>query len=189
MPFLGYQTRLRDKPTVDLPTAPFNDLATWHKIAFLYNNKTTSKLQELHAMAARPDLVDRLIKVVKNRNGHRLAGDVEVAKMALSQQDQISLSLNYIEQELETTVRKSDFETAIAPEKEKIVKQIHECLTQANLSSAQIDTLFMTGGTTAIPSIFAACRNAVPTARVVEGDKLGSVGTGLAIDAAVKFGD
>ncbi len=187
MPFLGYNTRLREKPGVDLPTAPFNDLATWHKIAFLYNNKTTSKLNELRAMAARPDLVDRLIKVVKDRNGHRLAGDVETVKMALSQCAQAPLPLPYIDQGLETTVRKNDFENAIAPEQEKIVKQIHECLAQANLAASQIHTLFMTGGTTAIPAIYAACCAAVPRATVIEGDKLGSVGTGLAIDAAVKF--
>ena len=188
MPFLGHKTRLREKPTIDLPTTPFSDLATWHKIAFLYTNKTASKLNELRAMAARPDLVDRLIKVVKDRNGHRLAGDVENAKMTLSQQEQALLPLTYIAPNLETTVRKNDFEKAIAPEQDRIVNQINECLTQANLSAAQIHTLFMTGGTTAIPAIFDACRAAVPNATVIEGDKMGSVGTGLAIDAAIKFG-
>jgi hypothetical chaperone protein len=188
MPLLGYGTPLRDKREIDVPTGPFQDLATWHKIAFLYNNKTLMRLQELQSIAARPELVSRLVKVVADRQGHRLAGNVEAAKMNLSENTQISVNLDYIEQGLGAELQRKRFEADIAPEKEKIIREIKECLVQAKVKAAQINTLFMTGGTTAVPAIFDACRKAVSGARLVEGDKMGSVGTGLAIDAAVKFG-
>jgi hypothetical chaperone protein len=187
MPLLGYKTTMRDKPEIDLPMAVFHDLATWHKIGFLYNNKVMHKLHELHAMAARPDLVQRLVKVVHDRNGHRLAGQVEAAKIMLSTNARNTLALNFIEPGLEAALHKNIFESSIKPEQNKIVTCINECLSQANLSASQIDTLFMTGGTTSIPSVFDACKHALPQAKLVEGDKLGSVGSGLAIDASTKF--
>ena len=189
MPFLGYKTQIKNKPELLLPNSPFHDLATWHKIIFLYNNKAMSKLNELLVNAACPELVERLIKIVKYRNGHRLAGDVEVAKMALSNQENTKLELNYVESGLETILKRKAFEKAISPEREKIIKQINECLLQANISATQINTLFLTGGSTAIPSILAECQETVPNAKIVKGNQLGSVGTGLAIDASIKFAE
>lgn len=188
MPLLGYQTPQRARPELDLPSSFFHDLATWHKIMLLYNNKTHRALQDMRYVAAREDLVDRLIQIVKHHDGHRLAGDVELAKIALSQQEQTSLKLGYVEAGLEIKLHRDRFESATEVEHDKIAKQIRECLVLAKVKASQVNTLFLTGGTTAIPSVLDVCKKAVPHARVVAGDKLGSVGIGLAIDAGIKFG-
>lgn len=187
MPFLGYKSRIKNKPQMFLPSSPFYDLATWHKIIFMYNNKTLTMLSELRLLAAEPEKVDRMIKIVKQRNGHRLAGDIEAAKIALSEQDQTPMQIDYVEEDLQIILQRAKFELATAPERDKITGQIQQCLADAAIMPSQIDTIFLTGGSTAIPSVFAACKNTVPAARVVTGNRLGSVGTGLAIDAGVRF--
>jgi hypothetical chaperone protein len=188
MPLLGYNTSQRARAELNLPASVYFDLATWHRIAFLYNHKTTMALKEMHRLSAQPGLVDRLMKIVEERNGHRLAGDMEAGKIGLSHQASVPLKLDYVESGLNVLLQKDIFEEATEQERSKIVQGIGECITQAGIASTQIDTVFLTGGTTAIPSIYHACSNAVPNARIVEGDKLGSVGMGLAIDSAIKFG-
>ncbi|MFU2207153.1 Hsp70 family protein [Solidesulfovibrio sp. C21] len=192
MPLFGYRTRTRSlfpgDAILDLPPTYYRELATWHKIVFLYNNRALQGVKNIHYHAQRQDLVDRLVRIIQKQEGHRLAGDVEAAKIALSERDAASVSLHYVENGLHASVSRSRFEGDIEKEKDGIVFQIKECLKRAGVSSSKIQTLFMTGGSTAIPLIAQACRDAVPSVRMVEGNRFGSVGMGLTIDAGIKFG-
>jgi len=192
MPLFGYRTRTRSlfpgDAILDLPPTYYRELATWHKIVFLYNNRTLQSVKNIHYHAEKQDLVDRLVKIIQKQEGHRLASDVEAAKIVLSGKDVASLSLNYVEKGLLASVSRKQFESDIDKEKEEIVCRMQECLKMANISPSKIHTLFMTGGSTAIPLIAQACINTVPSARMVAGNKFGSVGMGLTIDAGIKFG-
>ena len=188
MQHLGYKTKQRVRSELDLPVSLYHDLATWYKIALLYNKKTMLLLNELRSIAGEPELVERFIKVIREKNGHRLAGDIEMGKILLSDQEFVDLNMNYIVdrgKELTVSLSRESFEKNIAQEKEKIVDCIQKCLQQAQILPEQINTLFLTGGTTAIPSILMACKSVVPNAQLIEGDKFGSVGTGLAIHAGI----
>jgi hypothetical chaperone protein len=192
MPLFGYRTRTRSlfpgDPILDLPPTYYRELATWHKIVFLYNNRALQGIKNIQYHAERQDLVDRLIRIIKRQEGHRLAGDVEAAKIGLSEHDAASIALDYVEKGLQAALHRQKFESDIAPETASIVSKIDECLSLAGVAASAIDTLFMTGGSTAIPLIAQACRQAVPAARLVEGSRFGSVGIGLALDAGMKFG-
>jgi hypothetical chaperone protein len=59
---------------------------------------------------------------------------------------------------------------------------------QAGLAPGQVDTVFLTGGTTLLPAVRQAVTAALPDARVVEGDRFGAVGLGLAIEAQRRYG-
>ena len=58
----------------------------------------------------------------------------------------------------------------------------------AQLAASQITTLFLTGGSTAVPLLKQTVLAMFPSATVVEGDMFGSVGLGLALDARRKYG-
>lgn len=182
---LGYKTRQKNRPELELPISCYYDLATWYKIALLYNQKTMLLLRELRSIAEQSHLIDRFIKIIRDRNGHRLAGDIETGKILLSEKEFVDLNMNYIEDKLMVSLSRKFFEENIAVEKEKIVNTIQKCLQEAQVSSEEIDTLFLTGGTTAIPSIISSCKSLLPNAHLVEGDRFGSVGTGLAIHAGI----
>jgi hypothetical chaperone protein len=136
-------------------------------------------------MADKPTLVHRLLRVVREQNGHQLAGDVEKVKIALSEADLARLDLPYVDDELAIELSRSTFEESTKTETQKIADSINECLRQAGVAPEAIATLFLTGGTSAIPSVRKACEGIVPNANVVEGDRFGSVGIGLAIYAGL----
>jgi hypothetical chaperone protein len=188
MPFFGYQTRQKKRPELEVPSQYYFDLARWHKIVFLYTRKVVYELKEVRHLAAATDAIDRLIKAVEHQEGHRIAGEVEAAKIRLSDADKTSLRLEMIEKGMKVPITRKAFEKAVADERGKITASVVECLARAGLKADKIDTLFLTGGSTAIPSIEAACKQSVPSAHVIAGDKFASVATGLTIDAALKFG-
>jgi len=188
MPHLGYGTHQRENPTRELPSSAYFDLATWYRIVLLNGNSAATFLKDLHYMAAKPELVHRLLRVVREQTGHQLAGDVEAAKIALSEHDRARMELPYVESGLAIDLSRAGFESATAGETQKIADSIRECLRQAGVGPEAITTLFLTGGTSAIPSVRAACEATVASARVVEGDRFGSVGIGLTIHAGIRAG-
>lgn len=188
MPHLGYKTRQRKNPSRELPASAWFDLATWHRIVLLNGNNAATLLKELHYLAEQPELVHRLLRVVREQTGHQLAGDVEKAKIALSDQDPARLALPYVEADLAIELTRTAFEQATEGETRKIADSIHECLKQAGVDRGAITTLFLTGGTSAVPAVRAACEATVPRARAVAGDRFGSVGIGLTIHAGIRAG-
>ena len=186
MPELGYQT-----PTADgkrpLPSAPYVDLATWHRINQLYDPAMLRQLRHTEKEARDPERVEKMIAIVSHREGHRLAGDVEDAKIALTDADKAVLNFEGEEVELHPTLTRAGLEAAIARDVDRIEDKLGEVVAVAGLTSDRVDTLILTGGSTGIPMIQNRLRANFPEARFVETDAFGSVGLGLALDAARKF--
>ena len=61
-------------------------------------------------------------------------------------------------------------------------------LADAGVAADAITSVFLTGGSTAVPVARRSILALVPQAAVIEGDMFGSVGLGLALDAQRKFG-
>lgn len=186
MPLLGYRTETADGKR-PLPSAPYYDLATWHRINRLYNQKTMLELRSTAREAAQPALVERMIEVVNERLGHRLAGRVEEAKIALT--DELSTRFSFATEAsvIETDIAQADLDAALADSVDRIETTIRNALASAEVTTDAIDTLILTGGSTQVPVVSRRIRELLPNARAVSTDAFGSVGLGLALDAKRKF--
>jgi hypothetical chaperone protein len=187
MPLLGYRTSTRDGKR-SLPSGPYYDLATWHRINRLYNAETLRDLRSTRSEAAYPERVDQMLALVEDRLGHRLAATVEEAKIALTGAPVTKLAFVSRDVELRADISRDDLTRALAAAVKRITDAIEAALAQAGLARADIQTLILTGGSTQIPAITAALRRLFPDARSVATDAFGSVGLGLALDAARRFG-
>jgi hypothetical chaperone protein len=65
---------------------------------------------------------------------------------------------------------------------------VRRLLDEAGIAPERVDTVFFTGGSSGVASLRERIAAIVPDARRVEGDLFGSIGAGLALDAARKFG-
>jgi hypothetical chaperone protein len=187
MPELGYLTATKDGKR-NLPVSYFFDLATWQRINLLYSNKAMIELRQMRYEAARPELVDRMIDIVRHRQGHALAARVEDAKVAMTSRGESRIELELTEEWLHVTVTSGELERAIAGAVERIGETAAATIRDAGLTPSRIDTIFLTGGSTAIGLVRRQILQSAPEARVVDGDMFGSVGLGLALDAERKFG-
>ncbi|WP_395022484.1 Hsp70 family protein [Dongia sp.] len=186
MPHLGTGVRLGEK-RLPMPHYLFHDLATWHKIPFLYTSENLHYLRSIVLTADRPELLRRLIDVLAHRNGHRIAGEVEAAKIALSDAEAASFALP-LDPPVTVDVARRDMERAVRDDTGRLIETITRCTRAAAVKPEQIQSVFLTGGSTGIPAVRARILAHLPNAKAVPGDMFGSVGTGLAIDAHRRFG-
>ena len=187
MPQLGLGTQTSDGKRY-LPAAPYYDLSTWHRINRLYAPAALRELMETRREAERPDLVDKMIAVVEERAGHRLIGEVEEAKIALSDEDAHRFRFAVREALIEAELRVEHLADAIANSIERIAATIAETLRRAGSAADDVDGLILTGGSTQVPAVLTRLTAMFPHAEVIRTDVLGSVGLGLAIESARRFG-
>ena len=187
MPLLGYGTETMDGKR-PLPSAPYYDLATWHRINRLYSPKVLAELVDTQKEAARPDLAGKMVRIVEDRLGHALAGRVEEAKIALSASATTDFRFAAPDITLSAEIDAADLDGAVAAACGKIGDAIAETLRRAGQRADQIDTLIVTGGSTRVPAVAHLLAGLFPAAKSVATDAFGSVGLGLALDAARRFG-
>ena len=186
MPFLGYHALIGPKK-LPMPSHLFHDLATWHRIPTLYTPQNINYLRSILSQVDQPALVERLICVFAERQGHRIAAEVEAAKIALSQSPEVSLHIP-LNPPITTVLHQGDLDHAVYDDAARIVRAIDLCFAAAGVKGGDIQSVFLTGGSTAVPEIRRQILAHLPNARPVTGDLFGSVGLGLAMDAARKFG-
>jgi hypothetical chaperone protein len=186
MPLLGLGTRMNSGHEV--PSSYYFNLATWHTINFAYSRKVWSELQDVYRDARERDRLARLLKLIEQRDGHWLAMKVEEGKIALSDSDHAQLQLDRLAPDLALPLQRAAFDAAIAHLVAGIENTVQQLLIDAGVAADAIDTVFFTGGSSGVPLLRQKIAAQLPAARRVEGDLFGSIGSGLALDAARKFG-
>lgn len=185
MPLLGFGSRTTHGAA--LPSPLFFQLATWHTIPLAYTRPAWADFQQLYRMSAERDKLDHLSRLIDRRAGHWLALQVENAKIALSDAESTELNLNEMLPGLATTIDREAFATASKDLIERTAATVAEMLTQANVSADAVDTLFFTGGGSGVMQLRHAISSLLPNTRVCEGDLFGSIGAGLALEAARRY--
>ncbi len=170
-----------------MPVWYFNDMATWHRINTLYTPKVMRDIAGLEREAAEPEMLRRFGHVLANRSGHRLAGAVEAAKITLSRAERAEIALFEPGLNLALPVTRQEFEAATGELQSKISKALDATLKLAGVPVSTIETVILTGGGALVPVVREAITARFTAAKIAETDEFGSVGLGLAVDAAARF--
>jgi hypothetical chaperone protein len=179
MPLLGLGTQLVEK-NLPMPNALYHQLATWATINFAYTYRNEREVTELASLACEPEKVARLLKLLQQGLGHRLAFTVEDAKIALSSDDRVAIPLAFLEAGLSAVATRRAFDRAIGGATDRLHKAAGDCIAAAGLKADAIETIFLTGGSSRVPAVRKAVARAAPAARVAGGSDLLSVALGLA---------
>ena len=186
MPLFGYGSRM--KSDAPMPTSTHLNLATWHTINAVYAPASQRALQSMRYDIVDPTGIDRLFRLIEQRAGHWLAMQVEQGKIELTEQQRFAIDFQRIEPDLRVELSRQGFESAIAALLERIGASIKQLLTDAGVRAEEVDTVFFTGGSSAIPALRDSVAGLLPRARHVEGNRFGSIGSGLAIEARKRYG-
>ncbi len=178
MPLLGF--RHRGPSGREVPSRVFFDLSTWHLIQWLYAPQRLREAQALRQDYSDPALHARLVRVLGERWGHRLADAVEQGKIAASQQGaEVRLGLDWLEPGLEAAITPQGLSQHLQAQLARVVDCAREGVRLAGLEPQRLDAVYLTGGSSALRPLRAALREAFPDTPQVEGDLFGSVATGL----------
>lgn len=188
MPCFGLDTKYRSyNGDFSVPRSPFFSLSTWHSVNDVYNYKTLNDVKGYVVWGHEPEKLKRLYEIIERRLGHKNLEYVERAKIALSTNLECDTMLDFLsDTPTVKTIRKS-FEEAMVWDIEKIDKAVQECLANAKIKNTDIELIILTGGSTEIPYINQMMQSYFPDAKISSGNKMCSVGLGLAYDAMRRF--
>jgi hypothetical chaperone protein len=187
MPLLGFRSKLA-RGEIDVPSVYYHDLSTWSAINRLYEPRIHRELIDLERRAAEPHLIHRLMRVVDDERGHTLAIEVEAAKIAVAEDGAATVPLDWLEGGLAAAVDHAGLVRHTGELAGRIGERVGACLAAAGVTADAIDAVFLTGGSTRLEHVRGAILAAVPEARAVAGNVFGSVGMGLALEAARRYG-
>ena len=179
MPLLGY--RHLGPQQREVPSRVFFDLSTWHLIHWLYQPRAISQAQSLRNNYSDLRLHQRLMTVLSQRHGHRIAHELEQAKIRCSQQDQgTEVDLSYVEPGLVATMETAGLRDHLAALLARTVACARDCVQRAGLGDGALDAIYLTGGSSALRPFQQALQAEFPGVPLVEGDLFGGVASGLA---------
>jgi hypothetical chaperone protein len=187
MPHLGFLSPTGGGKGL-MPRHYFLDLATWHRINMLYTSRTLTDLKALWHQADRPELIERLIRVITQRTGHSLAMATEAAKIALAEAEVVRIAISSFTGGPNPLATRARFDEAVAAPVARVTATLKNLLASAGLQPSDIGTVFMTGGSSGLPILRACVAEVLSDVPIETGDMLGSVGTGLALEAMRRFG-
>lgn len=170
-----------------VPSQIYFELSTWHQINFLYTRKALASAQTLDIFYDQPVHHQRLMKVLREREGHRIAGLVEDAKVAVADGGTTRLALDFVENDLGVDIDGELLSRAISAGIARIVQTAQETVAAAGLQADQVDAIYFTGGSTGIRALRDALAEAFGRAESVNGDPFASVARGLGVYAGRLF--
>jgi hypothetical chaperone protein len=186
MPLLGLGSQWGAKG-LGFPITPFFDLSELSKIQYMCTQKYKRDLRGLIGQSNDKILTHRLLSIVEEEQGHTLMSRVEESKIQLSSCDQTTADLSFIETDLQAHIDRTQFEESLHGSVENIQKTINDCIMMAGVKKDDVVLIILTGGGTAIPLIQQITRQIFPNADISDGNRMSSVGFGLACDAKRYF--
>jgi hypothetical chaperone protein len=182
MPLLGMGSLWGPKG-LSFPLTPFHDLSELSKIQCMYTKKYKRDLNELIKLSTNKELTQRLQFIVEEELGHSLMACVEDCKINLSSNEQTLADLSFLESGLQSECSRNQFEDSLYANLTSIMDTINACVLQAGITTDAISLVILTGGGTAMPLIKKLTHQFFPHAEIADGNRLSSVGFGLACDA------
>lgn len=176
------QQKLFGQP-VPVPTWIYHDLERWHHLSFLRSPKTLGVLYDVLRHSLEPEKIQALVHLVENDFGYQLYQAVEHTKTELSRRDESWLRFSDPPAEIEERVTRGDFETWIAEELGEIADCADRLLEGAGVPAAEVDRVFLTGGSSFVPAVRRIFEERFGADRIRSGGELISVASGLALAA------
>ena len=164
-----------------VPNAYFEKFSRWNELSVMRHSRDYRELQDLLRTSLEPDRIRAFLAFLDADAGYAMYRAVSAAKMQLSHADEGVLSLHVAGVNIERTIRRVDFERWIAPELAEIDACVDRALRSAGLNEAQIDRVFLTGGTSFVPAVRRQFEDRFGAARIETGDQLVSIAYGLSL--------
>jgi hypothetical chaperone protein len=182
LPMLGKGGRYRSFDKIlEIPGGYFTDFADWSRLALMRNRRTLEALHRLQKSAVEPEAIGRMIAIVENELGYRLYDAVGRLKRALSVEESAPFRFSGGGLAIEAEVDRTTFAHWIADDIARIEATVDQALARAGVGAAEIDRVFLTGGSSLIPAIRAIFTARFGAERIAAGGELTSIAHGLAL--------
>ncbi|WP_237216468.1 Hsp70 family protein [Falsiroseomonas oryziterrae] len=176
----GDSYRVMGKP-LPVPPAWFASFARWHLLSLMRAPRTLRDIAEVARTAEHPERLHHLRLLIEEETGYALYRAVSAAKAALSEAEDTVLDFAHGDFAISAPIRRAEFEAWIAPDLARIGTAVDAALADAALHAAEVDRVFLTGGTSLVPAVRRLFEDRFGAERVTAGGAFVSVAEGLAL--------
>ncbi|MBU4529655.1 MAG: Hsp70 family protein [Hoeflea sp.] len=166
---------------LDVPDSYYRNFSRWNQLSIFKTTKEFASLKALVRQAVEPDKLELFIDLIEHDEGYLLHQAVSSAKMALSSQDEAGFRFAPLGPAGEKPVRRSDFEAWISGDLARITEALDEVLDKTQTRAADVDRIFLTGGTSFVPAVRRIFTERFEASRIESGGELISIAHGLAL--------
>jgi hypothetical chaperone protein len=172
---------------LEVPDSLYRTICQWDQIVFLRNAKKLDLLWRLTGLSNDPPAFERFQALITENQGFALFQVIEAAKIALTTKVTAPIVFNHPRIPIDLRLTRSEFNKNSADLTAQITGYLDTFLAQAQLKPADIETVFLTGGTSLIRSLRAEFVTRFGEGKLRDGEEFTSVADGLALSAPLFF--
>lgn len=177
----GVKEKFEEGKWLELPLSYFTNICSWEKMNFLDSYKWRNTISKSYFASGRDYRVKNLLTLIEKNLGYILFKQIEKAKFGLTNQDVSSFAFNEFDVKIEEAISIEDFECEIIHKNlAKIEAYLQSFLQAQGIDFADIDTVFMTGGTSYVRPLNNIFTRLFGPEKIKSGDNFNSVATGIA---------
>ena len=181
-PYFGKNTQYEATPgkVLTVPKSLFANICSWEQMNFFNGLRIRKDIEDYYYFSGEDPQFKNLITLIENNLGYSVFQSIEKTKITLTNADSAVFSYNNMDINIDEEIPLPDYEQIIAKDVNRIANYLDEFMLQNNIDPQNINSLFLTGGTSMVGSIQKLFKNKFPHVNLNSGDNFKSVAKGLA---------
>ncbi|WP_434712575.1 Hsp70 family protein [Rhizobium sp. YTUHZ045] len=166
---------------LEVPSNYYSSFGRWNQLSIFKTTREFEDLKKLVRTSLEPEKLEIFIDLIDHDEGYPLYQAVSATKMALSAADEAPFEFAPLGRGGQRSIKRRDFESWIAEDLARIEGALDEVLVKTETKPADIDKVFLTGGTSFVPAVRRIFTERFERDRIESGGELLSIAHGLAL--------
>jgi len=181
-PYFGKYTTYEATPgkVLTVPKSLFANICSWEQMNFFNGQRIKKDIEEYYYFSGKDPQFKNLITLIENNLGYAVFQAIEKTKITLSKATSAAFRYRKMDIQIEEQIELSAYEQLIKKDVDRIADYLNEFMLKNNIAAEDIDSLFLTGGTSMVASIQKLFKAKFPHITLNSGDNFKSVAKGLA---------
>ncbi|MBY3121940.1 Hsp70 family protein [Rhizobium laguerreae] len=166
---------------LEVPSNYYSSFGRWNQLSIFKTTREFEDLKKLVRTSLEPEKLEIFIDLIDHDEGYPLYQAVSATKMALSASEEAPFDFAPLGRGGHRSIKRSDFEGWIADDLARIEGALDDMLDKTETKPAEIDKVFLTGGTSFVPAVRRIFTERFERDRIESGGELLSIAHGLAL--------
>lgn len=181
-PYFGKNTLYKVAPDkyLTVPKSLFSNICSWDKMNFFNGVRIKREIEDYYYFSDNDPKFKNLITLITENLGYSVFHAIEQTKIALSSLNTAPFRYSRLNIEINEVISIEEYEGIISRDVIRISDYLDQFLATNGINTKDIDSLFLTGGTSLVPAIRNLFKSRFPEIPLNSGDNFISVANGLA---------
>jgi hypothetical chaperone protein len=181
-PYFGKHTQYEATPgkVLTVPKSLFANICSWEQMNFFNGPRIKKDIEDYYYFSGNDRKFKNLITLIDNNLGYSVFQSIEETKITLTNADEAMFTYQKMGIGIDEEILLSAYEQIIEKDVARIANRLDEFMLKNQIDPKDIDSLFLTGGTSMVSSIQKLFKNKFPHVKLNSGDNFKSVAKGLA---------